>query len=84
VKCKSDGSLCVIKKMNMKAMKEDEKKETIKEARILEALDHPNIVKFKEVYRTRKQEFCIVMDYCDGGDLSKKILENKGRYIPES
>jgi len=33
-------------------MNEDEKKETIKEARILEALKHPNIVKFREVYKT--------------------------------
>lgn len=24
------------------------------------------------------------MDFCDGGDLSKKILEHKGRNIPEN
>lgn len=36
----------------MNNMNEDEKKETIKEARILEALKHPNIVKFREVYKT--------------------------------
>jgi len=38
--------------MDMNNMNEDEKKETIKEARILEALKHPNIVKFREVYKT--------------------------------
>lgn len=54
-------------------MKEDERKETIKEARILEALRHPNIVKFREVYKTKKGRLCIVMDYADGGDLSHKI-----------
>lgn len=54
-------------------MKEDERRETIKEARILEALRHPNIVKFREVYKTKKGRLCIVMDYADGGDLSNKI-----------
>lgn len=56
-------------------MSEEEKKETIKEARIMEALQHPNIVKFREVYKTQKQKLCIVMDYADGGDLAKKIKD---------
>jgi NIMA (never in mitosis gene a)-related kinase len=51
-------------------MKEDERRETIKEARILEALRHPNIVKFREVYKTKNNRLCIVMDYADGGDLA--------------
>ena len=41
----------------------------MKEARILEVLNHPNIVKFKEVYKTKNQKMCIVMEYADGGDL---------------
>lgn len=40
--------------MDLNNMTEDEKKETIKEARILEALKHPNIVRFREVYKTKK------------------------------
>ncbi|EGR27132.1 protein kinase domain protein [Ichthyophthirius multifiliis] len=84
VQCKSDGSYCVIKKMEMKNMTEEEKKETLREARILEALKHPNIVRFREVYKTKKGQLCIVMDYCDGGDLSNKIKEYKGKYIPEN
>jgi len=51
-------------------MSEEETKETIKEARILEALKHPNIVSFREVYKTKKGKLCIVMDYANGGDLS--------------
>ena len=39
----------------MNNMNEDEKKETIKEARILEALKHPNIVKitYKYILKTK-------------------------------
>lgn len=58
-------------------MSEQEKKDTIKEAKILEVLQHPNIIRFKEVYKTKKGQLCIVMDYADGGDLQKKIKEAK-------
>jgi NIMA (never in mitosis gene a)-related kinase len=61
--------------MDMNNMSEEEKKETIKEARILEALKHPNIVKFREVYKTQKGKLCIVMEYAEGGDLAMKIKD---------
>lgn len=66
VECVSDGSKCVIKQMDLKNMSEEEKRETYKEARILEALKHPNIIKFREVYSTKQGKICIVMDYADG------------------
>ncbi len=52
--------------MDMNSMSSQEKKETIREAKILEALKHPNIIKFKEVYKTKRGKLCIVMDYADG------------------
>lgn len=68
-------------------MSEQEKRETIKEAKILEVLNHPNIIRFKEVYKTKKGQMCIVMDYADGGDLQgmiKKYREAGGsNFIPE-
>jgi len=74
-------------------MSEEEKKETLKESKILEALNHPNIVKFKEVYKTKKGRLCIVMEYADGifnfkiikdGDIAKKIKDAKGTPFPEN
>ena len=59
-------------------MSESEKQETIKEARILEALHHPNIIKFVELYKTKKNKLCIVMDFADGGDLANKIKDQRG------
>lgn len=61
-------------------MSEQEKRETLFEAKILEVLNHPNIVRFREVYKTKKGKLCIVMDYADGGDLQgmvKKRLKEK-------
>ena len=64
-------------------MSSQEKKETLQEAKLLEALDHPNIIKFREVYKTKKAKLHIVMDYADGGDLSGRIKDQKGRPFSE-
>ena len=37
-------------------------------------MDHPNIVKFYEVYEDKKN-FHLVMEYCSGGDLEKYMVE---------
>ena len=55
----------VIKGIDLSKMPESEKKEALKEAKILESLSHPCIIKFREVYKTKKY-LCIVMDYADG------------------
>ena len=37
--------------------------------------DHPNIVKFYDFFHDKSQrnKLCIVMEYCDDGDLDKKL-----------
>ena len=47
-------------------MSEADKQSTFREAKILEVLNHPNIIRFKEVYKTKQGQLCIVMDYADG------------------
>lgn len=61
-----DKSLCVLKQISLSTMKESERKEALREAAVLEALKHPNIIAFREVYKTKKNKLCIVMDYADG------------------
>ena len=65
-------------------MSERERIETLKEAQILQIFNHPNIVRFRESYKTKKGHLCIVMDFADGGDLAKLITNQRGRYFPES
>lgn len=71
--------------MLLENMSEDEKKEAYIEAKILERLDHPNIIKFIEVFRSSKpySTLNIVMDYADKGDLQSKIKTQK-KAFPES
>lgn len=54
--------MAVIKQMDITKMSEQEKKDTLTEARVLERLSHPNIIRFREVYKTKKGKLCIVMD----------------------
>lgn len=73
VQCQSDKALAVIKQIDISEMQEEERKETLKEAKILEVLNHPNITRFREVYKTKKGKLCIVMDYADDGDLQTRV-----------
>lgn len=87
VKCSLDSTFAVIKTMNLETLSEEAKKEAYKEAKILEKLDHSNIIKFIEVFRSNKpfSTLNIVMEYADGGDLNKLIKEQKkdGSYFSE-
>ena len=46
------------------------------EVEVIRNLIHPNVVKFEKFYEENNQ-LIIVMEYCDGGDLSKLIKERK-------
>lgn len=82
VECKSDKSYAVIKQIDITNMPEEEKKETLDEAKIMEAFNHPNICRFREVYKTKRGKLCIVMDYADGGDLQQYLKKQK-KYMTE-
>lgn len=78
-----ENELCVVKQMETSAMEAKERNEAVKEAMLLKKMDHPNIVRFKEVFITRKHRLCIVMDYADGGDVHMKIKSREGALLPE-
>ena len=87
-KRESDDSLCVIKQILIEGMDKKEKDDVLNESIILAKLDHQNIIKFFEVFESKKpkQMINIVTEYADGGDLSEKIKErkNKNNYFTES
>lgn len=83
VEAQSEKIRCVIKQIDISQMSPSEKDETIREALILRNLNHPNIIKFRDAYTTKKKKLCIVMDYADGGDMQSKIKERNGRIFTE-
>ncbi|CAD7938654.1 unnamed protein product [Amoebophrya sp. A120] len=79
-----DIELCVVKQMETLQMTPKQRDEAVKEAAVLKRMTgHPNIVAFREVFLTRKGRLCIVMDYCDGGDVHQKIKQQNGVLLPE-
>ena len=72
----------------MSKLTSKEKDNAINEVRILASITHPNIAGYKEAfYEDTTQTLCIVMDYCDGGDLQSKINNLKKtvpKYLPEA
>ena len=60
--------MAVIKTMILDNLNDQARKEAFREAKILEKLDHSNIIKFIEVFRSNKPypTLNIVMDYADG------------------
>jgi len=80
-----DEKKYVIKQVKIQNMKEQEKKDALNEAVILKNLDHPNIIKFREVFIQRKpvETLNIVTEYVDGGDLEQKIKEQEKKPFTE-
>ena len=67
----------MIKKIPLNELEKEERVRAKNESRILEALNHPNIIKAKEVFRDKKFFMNMVMEYADDGELRQKIEERK-------
>ena len=86
VKRKSDGRILVWKELNYGKMSEKEKQMLVSEVNILRELSHPNIVRYYDRVIDRDHaKIFIVMEYCEGGDISTMIKSSKKEktYIPE-
>ncbi|XP_015416091.1 PREDICTED: serine/threonine-protein kinase Nek5 [Myotis davidii] len=81
-KGKSDSKHCVIKEINFAKMPIQEKEASKKEVILLAKMKHPNIVTFFSSFQENNRLF-IVMEYCDGGDLMKRIDRQRGVLFSE-
>ncbi|NXG50181.1 NEK1 kinase, partial [Psilopogon haemacephalus] len=82
VKAKENGQQYVIKEINISKMSSKEREESRREVAVLANMKHPNIVLYRESFEENGCLY-IVMDYCEGGDLFKKINAQKGILFPE-
>lgn len=70
----------------MTKLKPKEKTNALNEVRILASVSHPNVISYKEAFFDEDTNcLCIIMEYCDGGDLYQMICESKkkGVYLSE-
>ncbi|NXM61354.1 NEK5 kinase, partial [Illadopsis cleaveri] len=76
-KGKMDNEPCVIKEINLTKMPVKEKEASEKEVILLAEMKHANIVTFCASLQENNKLY-IVMEYCDGGDLMKRINMQHG------
>jgi len=67
-----DGVKLVCKMVDVSKATAKEQKDALQEGLLLASLKHPYIVRYRENF-TENGWLCIVMDYCEGGDLTKQV-----------
>ncbi|XP_065592373.1 serine/threonine-protein kinase Nek1 isoform X10 [Cyrtonyx montezumae] len=82
VKDKENSQQYVIKEINISKMSNKEREESRREVAVLANMKHPNIVLYRESFEENGCLY-IVMDYCEGGDLFRKINAQKGVLFSE-
>ncbi|KAM9143620.1 serine/threonine-protein kinase Nek1 isoform 3-T5 [Pangshura tecta] len=82
VKAKENSRQYVIKEINICKMSNKEREESRREVAVLANMKHPNIVLYRESFEENGSLY-IVMDYCEGGDLFRRINAQKGILFSE-
>jgi serine/threonine protein kinase len=67
------------KKLDREELGKEALKYLKNEIQILQQLKHPNIVKFESIKKTKKH-FYLIMEYCNGGELSGALEKYQEKY----
>eukprot|EP00933_Yihiella_yeosuensis_P034583 TRINITY_DN28059_c0_g1_i1.p1 TRINITY_DN28059_c0_g1~~TRINITY_DN28059_c0_g1_i1.p1 ORF type:complete len:477 (-),score=89.35 TRINITY_DN28059_c0_g1_i1:127-1557(-) len=81
---KEKDTKAIVKMIDISRASKQEKDDALKESQVLSSLKHPYIVRYRESFH-EDGWLCIVMDYCEGGDLSDKIkrARQSGKIFPQ-
>mmetsp|Transcript_43249 Transcript_43249/g.97558 ORF Transcript_43249/g.97558 Transcript_43249/m.97558 type:complete len:522 (+) Transcript_43249:141-1706(+) len=79
-----DGAQLICKMVDVSQASPRETQDAVKEGKLLAAFKHPYVVRYRESF-LESGWLCIIMDYCEGGDLSQQIEQAKKKrsQIPE-
>ncbi|XP_051566594.1 serine/threonine-protein kinase Nek5 [Myxocyprinus asiaticus] len=77
-----DAMRYVIKEINLRQMSPRDKESSRKEVSLLSRMKHPNIVTFYKSFHDSNNLY-ILMEYCDAGDLMKRIQVQRGKPFTE-
>lgn len=83
---KEDGKIVVLKTVRLEGLDQREQTDALNEIRVMERIDHPNIVKFYDTFLDGENGIVTVMEYLSGGDLSNVISKHRkdGKYLSEN
>lgn len=86
VRRKSDKLSFVLKRMKIGSVSKKEREMCHLEVKLLKRLSHPGIVTYTESFmhtNRRDTYMCVVMQYCEGGDLTGFLKQQRGRKMKE-
>ena len=73
-----------IKSLNFKDISEKERQNIEREVNLLKELKHQNIVLYKDSFIDKDNYFNIVITFCEGGDLYKKLFKESNKHFDEN
>eukprot|EP00826_Nyctotherus_ovalis_P062572 TRINITY_DN9079_c0_g2_i1.p1 TRINITY_DN9079_c0_g2~~TRINITY_DN9079_c0_g2_i1.p1 ORF type:complete len:746 (-),score=181.84 TRINITY_DN9079_c0_g2_i1:8-2245(-) len=71
-----------MKQIDISQMNRSQRSEALNEAKILQSLTSPYIVAYHNSF-IENEKLCIVMEYCESGDLSQHLKSRHGRLVEE-
>lgn len=74
---------CVIKEVDLGRLSPSERALVSNEAQIMRQLNHPNIIRFYDVYKTRSGKMHIVMEYAERDNLHSFVKSRRGKLLSE-
>ncbi|KAG7510417.1 serine serine/threonine-protein kinase Nek9 [Solea senegalensis] len=77
-----DNSLVVWKEVDLNSLSEKERRDVMNEISILSILEHNNIIAYFNHFMD-KNSLLIELEYCNGGNLYDKIIQQKGKLFNE-
>ncbi len=83
VKHRGTGKFYAVKAINVTRLEPKQVSKLYAEISIMREMDHPHVVRLREVFYTKLQIY-IVMDLCTGGELFNLVTENPGECATES
>ena len=81
---KIENKYYAIKILNFKDITDKEKHNIEMEVNLLKELKHPNIVLYKDSFLDKNNNLNIITNFCEGGDMYKKLFKEKNSYFEEN
>eukprot|EP00826_Nyctotherus_ovalis_P064629 TRINITY_DN9485_c0_g2_i4.p1 TRINITY_DN9485_c0_g2~~TRINITY_DN9485_c0_g2_i4.p1 ORF type:complete len:610 (+),score=143.00 TRINITY_DN9485_c0_g2_i4:73-1902(+) len=78
-----NDSVLVMKQININQMSPLQKQEALNEAKILQSLNSPYIVGYYDSF-IDEEKLCIIMEYCENGDLGQFLKARNKQYVEEN